>query len=205
MTPVSTTHAAKPAAAASKSASAPMKTLKDLLVEQLNELYASEAHSEAVLARLASATESTTLSEAIRTHIEETRQHLSRLDRVFGEMGLKPVGAKSPGSKQGKAETEKAETHGSKGLLEDCASIAGRTRIEAHVRDAAIIAALQRVEHDEIAGYGCARTWATLLGFTTSASELLKTLTEERRFDESLTRIAETLNKSALEPVAPAR
>ncbi len=172
-----------------------MKTLKDLLVEQINELYAAETHSEAVLAKLATAAASPKLSEAIRTHVEETKQHLSRLDRVFGELGIKPK----------KVETQKAETHGTKGLLEDCTSIAGRTRIEAHVRDAAIIAALQRVEHDEIAGYGCARTWSTLLGFTTAGTELLKTLTEERRFDESLTRIAETLNKSALEPAASAR
>jgi ferritin-like metal-binding protein YciE len=172
-----------------------MKSLKDLLVEQLNELHASETHSEPVLAKLAAAAASPKLSDAIRSHIDETKQHLARLDRVFGELGIKPK----------KPDTHKAETHGSKGLLEDCTSIAGRSRIEAHVRDAAIIASLQRLEHDEIAGYGCARTWASLLGFTTAASEMLKTLTEERRFDESLTRIAETLNKSALEPVAMAR
>jgi len=172
-----------------------MKSLKDLLIEQINELHASEMHSEPVLAKLAAAAASPKLAEAIRGHIDETKQHLARLDRVFGELGIKPR----------KPDAQKAETHGSKGLLEDCTSIAGRTRIEAHVRDAAIIASLQRLEHDEIAGYGCARTWASLLGFTTSASEMLKTLTEERRFDESLTRIAETLNKSALEPMAVAR
>ena len=167
-----------------------MKSLKDLLVEQINELHAAEVHSESVLAKVAAAAASPKLAEAIRGHIDETKQHLARLDRVFGELGLKP---------------RKTETHGSKGLLEDCTLIAGRGKIEPHVRDAAIIAAMQRLEHDEIAGYGCARTWAGLLGHQTAASELLKTLTEERRFDESLTRIAETLNKSALEPVAMAR
>ena len=167
-----------------------MKSLKDLLIEQINELYAAEVHSEGVFAKMAAASSSPKLGEAIRTHIDETKQHLARLDRVFGELGVKP---------------KKLETHGSKGLLEDCASIAGRSKIEAHVRDAAIIAAIQRVEHDEIAGYGCARTWASLLGYPTAASEMLKTLTEERRFDEGLTRIAETLNKSALEPVGAGR
>ena len=167
-----------------------MKSLKDLLIEQVHELYAAEVHSEAVLAKLAAASSSPKLGEAIRAHIDETKQHLARLDRVFGELGIKP---------------KKIETHGSKGLLEDCTSIAGRSKIDPHVRDAAIIGALQRVEHDEIAGYGCARTWASLLGYTTAASELLKTLTEERRFDEGLARGAETLNKSALEPVAMAR
>jgi ferritin-like metal-binding protein YciE len=164
-----------------------MKSLKDLLIEQLHELHASEMHSQTVLPKLASAAAAPKLGDAIRGHIDETKQHLARLDRVFGELGIKP---------------RKIETHGSKGLLEDCTAIAGRSKIEPHVRDAAIIAAMQRLEHDEIAGYGCARTWASLLGFSTSSSELLKTLTEERRFDESLTRIAETLNKSALEPVA---
>ena len=166
-----------------------MKSLKDLLVEQLNELYSAEIHSEPVLAKLAAASASPRLSEAIRGHIDETKQHLARLDRVFGELGVKP---------------KRMETHGSKGLLEDCTSIAGRTKIDPSVRDAAIIASMQRLEHDEIAGYGCARTWASLLGFPSAAGEMLKTLTEERRFDEGLTRIAESLNKSALEPAAMA-
>ena len=166
-----------------------MKSLKDLLVEQLNELYSAEIHSESVLAKLAAASASPRLSEAIRGHIDETKQHLARLDRVFGELGVKP---------------KRMETHGSKGLLEDCTSIAGRTKIDPSVRDAAIIASMQRLEHDEIAGYGCARTWASLLGFPSAAGEMLKTLTEERRFDEGLTRIAESLNKSALEPAAMA-
>ena len=167
-----------------------IKSLKDLLVGQLNELYAAEVHSESVLAKVASCVSSPKLAEALRGHLDETKQHLGRLDRVFGELGIKP---------------RKSESHGSKGLLEDCESVAGRGRIEPHVRDAAVIASLQRLEHDEIAGYGCARTWASLLGHATAASELLKTLTEERRFDEALTKIAETLNKSALEPAGSAR
>lgn len=167
-----------------------IRSLRDLLIEQINELHASEIQAESVLAKVSAAAASPRLAEAIRSHIEESRQHLARLDRVFGELGLKP---------------RKAETHGAKGLLEDCARLAARSKIEPHVRDAAIIAAMQRLEHDEIAGYGCARTWAGLLGHPTAAGELLKTLTEERRFDESLTRIAETLNRSALEPAALAR
>ena len=167
-----------------------MKSLKDLLIEQINELHASEMHSEPVLAKLAAAAASPKLAEAIRGHIDETKQHLARLDRVFGEIGGKP---------------RKLETHGCKGLLEDCNEIAGRTRIDPHVRDAALIGVVQRLEHDEMAGYGCARTWAGLLGYSAAASELLKTLTEERRCDENLSRIAESLNKAALEPVGSAR
>jgi ferritin-like metal-binding protein YciE len=167
-----------------------MRSLKDLLIEQVNELHTAEMQSETVLGKLAAASSSPKLADAIRSHIDETKQHMARLDRVFGELGIKP---------------KRAEMHGAKGLLDDCAAIAGRAKIDPHVRDAAIIAAMQRLEHDEIAGYGCARTWASLLGLQASASELLKSLTEERRFDESLSRIAETLNKSALEPMAASR
>jgi ferritin-like metal-binding protein YciE len=166
-----------------------MKSLKDLLIEQINELHASEMHSEPVLAKLAAAAASPKLAEAIRGHIDETKQHLARLDRVFGELGIKPR----------KPDAQKAETHGSKGLLEDCTSIAGRTRIEAHVRDAAIIASLQRLEHDEIAGYGCARTWARLLGHQAVARTLQDILDEERDFDAELTRLAESVNERALQ------
>jgi ferritin-like metal-binding protein YciE len=171
-------------------ASSSMHSLKDLLLEQLHELHAAESHSQSILSKLATAASSPKLVEAIRAHLEETKQHVARLDRVFGELGGKP---------------KKLETHGSKGLLEDCTEIAGRTKIDPHVRDAAIIAVVQRLEHDEMAGYGCARTWASLLGHTSAAAELLKTLTEERRFDENLSRIAESLNKAALEPVGAAR
>ncbi|MDI9404179.1 MAG: DUF892 family protein [Limnohabitans sp.] len=167
-----------------------MHSLRDLLLEQLNELYACEIHSESVLPKLANSAGSAKLSEALRTHLDETKQHIARLDRVFGELGTKP---------------RKTETHGSKGILEDCTAIAGRGKIEPHVRDAALIAVIQRLEHDEIAGYGCARTWATLLGHQAAAAELLKTLTEERRCDEALSKIAESLNKSALEPAIAGR
>jgi ferritin-like metal-binding protein YciE len=143
-----------------------------------------------MLTKLAGAASSPKLAEALRAHADETKQHIARLERVFGEIGGKP---------------RKLETHGCKGLLEDCGEIAGRGRIDPHVRDAALIAVVQRLEHDEMAGYGCARTWASLLGHATAASELLKTLTEERRCDENLSRIAETLNKAALEPVGSAR
>lgn len=171
-------------------APATMHSLKDLLVEQLQELHASETHSQAILTRLASAASSPKLVDALRAHLEETKQQVSRLERVFGEIGTKP---------------KRLETHGSKGILEDCAEIASRAKIDPHVRDAAIIAAVQRLEHDEMAGYGCARTWAMLLGHTSAASELLKTLTEERRCDEGLSKIAESLNKAALEPAGSSR
>ena len=87
-----------------------------------------------------------------------------------------------------------------KGLCADCLDLARLARVEPHVRDAAVIAVAQHLEHDEIAGYGCARTWARLLGHRTIASTLQHTLNEEGRFDAKLSRLADALNRAALEP-----
>lgn len=160
-----------------------VRTLRGLLEEELHQLYAAEIHSEKVLPKLAEAAESVELANAIRAHAVETKQHVERLDRVFHELGMKP---------------RRSETHGTKGLLDDCVEMTKRTKMEPHVRDAAIIAVMQRLEHDEMAGYGCARTWASLLGHATASSELLKTLVDERRCDEGLTKLAERINESAI-------
>ena len=82
--------------------SQPMNSLRDLMIAQLNELYASEVHSESVIAKIQSAAASPKLSEALRSHLAETKVHIARLDRVFGEVGAKP---------------KKSESHGSKGTL----------------------------------------------------------------------------------------
>lgn len=87
-----------------------------------------------------------------------------------------------------------------KGLCADCLDLARLARVEPHVRDAAVIAAVQHLQHDEIAGYGCARTWARLLGHRSIAGMLQRTLNEEGRFDARLSRIADALNRAALEP-----
>jgi ferritin-like metal-binding protein YciE len=87
-----------------------------------------------------------------------------------------------------------------KGLCADCLELARLARVEPHVRDAAVIAAAQRIEHDEMAGYGCARTWAKLLGHRTIASNLQRSLNEEGRFDAKLSRLADAMNRAALEP-----
>ncbi len=174
----------------SGSSTAGMHSLKDLLIEQLNELYAAEVRSETVIPKLANAAASPRLAEAFRSHLDETKSQIKRLDRVFADIGVKP---------------RKIDNNGTKGLLEDCVAVASCTKTEPHVRDAALIAAMQRIEHDEMAGYGCARTWASLLGYQSASTQLLQTLTEERECDEHLSRIAETLNRNALEPVGAGR
>ncbi len=192
MKPAGTTSGVTPSV---RSPTQGMSSLKDLLIEQLNELYAAEVRSETVIPKLANAAASPRLSEALRSHLDETKTQIKRLDRVFTDIGVKPR----------KVDSQKLDSQGTKGLLEDCVSVAACTKTEPHVRDAALIAAMQRLEHDEMAGYGCARTWASLLGFQSASAELLRTLTEERNCDEHLSRIAETLNRNALEPAGAGR
>jgi ferritin-like metal-binding protein YciE len=105
-----------------------MRSLKDLLIEQVNELHTAETQSETVLNKVASAASSPKLAEAIRAHIEETKHHMERLDRVFGELGIKPKRAEMHGSK------------GPRGLPGDRGPLEGRPacpRCGDHRRDAA--------------------------------------------------------------------
>jgi ferritin-like metal-binding protein YciE len=165
-------------------------SLKELLIEQLNDLYAAEKHMETVLPKLADAAAAPRLSECIRGHLVETKEHTARLERVFRELGAKP---------------KQVESRASRGELEDCEMLLCRGHMEPRVRDAAIVATAQRLEHGEMAGYGCARAWASLLGYANASAELLTTLAEERRHDAELSRIGESLNKAALDPMMSTR
>ncbi|TVQ34501.1 MAG: DUF892 family protein [Phycisphaeraceae bacterium] len=164
----------------------PLNTMKDLLYEQLNELHAAEKHSTGTLQKLMDAASSEELARHFRIHVEQAKERQSRLEAIFEELKMKP------------GPTSRAESRGMKGLLDDCLKLANMRKAEPHVRDAAIIAAAQHVAHDEIAGYGCARTWADLLGHHDLASMLQASLTEAREADEKLSRLAESLNKTAL-------
>ncbi|MCC6907519.1 MAG: DUF892 family protein [Phycisphaerales bacterium] len=162
----------------------PLKTMKDLLAQQLDELLAGERHIIQVMPKLARAVNSHRLRDAIESYQRLSREHVSRLEPIFAEMDLRP---------------RKAEARGMRGLLEDCLRLAAMDNAEAHVRDAAIIAVAQHVKHDVIAGYGCAKTWASLLGMHDAADELQRSLADERNADAELTRIAEDLNLAAVE------
>lgn len=162
-----------------------MHTMKDLLVRQLNELYAGEQHCGELLTTLAKKASNRALADLLRSHGKETQEHLRRLDAVFAEIGAKPHAGR-------------AETESMKGIARDCLELAKAPRTEAHVRDAAIIAGVQHLEHDEMAGYGCARTWAALLGNEAAAGKLQQTLDEERTADADLSRIAQQVNHDAM-------
>lgn len=150
-------------------------SLKDLFVEQIEDLYDAEQRLTKALPKMADAANSSQLKQAFQSHATETQGHVSRLESIFSQIGVEP---------------KREACEAMKGLIAE-----GEEMISAKgdpaVKDAALIAAAQRVEHYEISGYGSARTFAQRLGLTQAASLLQQTLQEESATDEKLTRIAE--------------
>jgi len=152
-----------------------LNSLKDLYVEQLRDLYSAETQLVDALPKMAQAASSTDLKKAFQNHLDETRTQKQRLEQIFSEIGTSPEG-----------ETCKAM----EGLIKE-----GEQVIQANgdpkVKDAALIAAAQRVEHYEMAGYGTVRTYANELGFSNAKSLLQRTLDEEGNADKKLNSLAE--------------
>jgi ferritin-like metal-binding protein YciE len=146
-----------------------------LFVDELRDLYSAENQLVRALPQMASAAKSETLRKAFETHLEETRNHVTRLSEIFGELGASPTGK---------------HCKGMEGLIAE-GSDAIQLQGDPDVRDAALIGAAQRVEHYEMAGYGVARTFAKELGMDKIAGKLQKTLDEEGSADKKLTSIAE--------------
>jgi ferritin-like metal-binding protein YciE len=153
-----------------------LESMHDLLVTELKDLYSAENQLVKALPRIAKKTSSAELREALAEHLEQTRNQVERLDEIFEELEESPRGKKCEGME---------------GLIEE-----GKEILEADgedaVRDAALIAACQRVEHYEIASYGCARTFANQLGLKNVVRLLDETLQEEKEADQKLTEIAES-------------
>ena len=124
---------------------------------------------------MADAAHNTALKSAIQQHLRETQGQVTRLEQIFGRLG-----------KSAQGETCEAM----KGLIEEGSTVLSADG-DPNVRDAALIAAAQRVEHYEISGYGTARTFAQRLGKTEAARLLQQTLDEESATDRKLTRLAE--------------
>lgn len=150
--------------------------LQDLLVQQLEDLYDAETRLISALPQMSQAATSADLKQAFSMHLRETQGHKQRLEEVFQKLGKEP-----------KRESCKAM----QGLVkegEDMISAKGDDK----VRDAALIAAAQRVEHYEMAGYGTVRTYAQQLGFADIARTLQQTLDEEGEANKKLTALAES-------------
>lgn len=162
-----------------------MKTLNDLLVHELKDLYSAENQLVKALPKMIKAATSPDLREALENHLRETEEQVTRLDESFTELEVPAARVPKCRAMEGLIE------EGQKLLEED---------LEPEVRDAAIISAAQRVEHYEIAGYGCARTFAGQLGLSAVARRLQETLEEEAAADEKLTQIAMAhVNEEAVE------
>ncbi len=155
----------------------PLDSLHSLYVDELKDLYSAENQLLKALPRMAKKASAPELKTAFTEHLEVTRKQVERLDQIFTALGASPKGKKCKAM-------EGLIAEGKEVLDEDG---------EPAVIDAALIACGQRVEHYEMAGYGCVRTFAKLLGYEDAASLLQETLNEEGEADKKLTALAETV------------
>ena len=161
------------------------ENLHDLYVDQLRDLYSAENQLVKALPKMAKAASNEELSQAFLDHLEETKGHVERLKTIFEQLGKKPTG-KVCKAMEGLVE------EGKEAIEEDA---------EPEVTDAALIAAAQRVEHYEQAGYGTVRAYAKLLGDKEAVKILSQTFDEEVACDKKLTKLAETtINLEAAQP-----
>jgi ferritin-like metal-binding protein YciE len=150
--------------------------LQELLLEKLRLIYDAENRQLKAIQRWLKAAQSERLMEVLERHLEETEQHIERLDRVFESLGESAKGTKCAAMEGLVQEVQDAITE-FKG---------------SSVLDAALIDALQKIEHYEIASYGTVSTWCDLLGQDEAGDYLKETLDEEKTQDEYLTEIAES-------------
>ena len=160
-----------------------IKTLNDLFVHQLKDIYYAEQQITKSLPDMIDKATNPQLKEGFRKHLEQTKEHVSRLEEVFRMHGAEPSGVDCPAID---------------GILEEADDVAGDTKEDTAVLDAALIAAAQAVEHYEITRYGTLIAWAKQLGRADCASVLKQTLEEEEATDQILTQLAtSSVNKQA--------
>ena len=158
--------------------------LRDVFVEQLKDLYNAEQQLVKALPKMAKAATSPDLAQGFEEHLEQTKGHVNRLEEIFKKLEEKPTGKKCKAM-------EGLIKEGAETIEEDASDAA---------KDALLIAAAQRVEHYEIAGYGSVKTYADLLGEEEASGLLAETLQEEKDTDEKLTEAAESINAEADQP-----
>jgi ferritin-like metal-binding protein YciE len=160
-----------------------LESMQDLFLNELKDVYNAEKQILRALPRMAKAADAPALQQAFNKHLRETEGHVKRLERIFKSLGQAARGKKCKGME---------------GLIEE-----GKEILEEEgapeVIDAALISAAQRVEHYEIAAYGCLRTYAQLLGYDEADRLLQQTLQEEEATDEALTALGEGgINQAAV-------
>jgi len=152
-----------------------IKTMNDLFVHQLQDIYYAEQQLVKALPKMADKATDTQLKQDFMFHLEETRGHVKRLEQVFQMHGVAVKAVDCPAID---------------GIIEEANEVAGEVSGEA-VLDAALINAAQAAEHYEIARYGSLIAWARQLGRNDCATVLQKTLDEEKLADKKLTTLAE--------------
>ena len=163
----------------------PDQGLKDLYIDELKDLYNAENQLVKALPKMARAASSDELRRGFEEHLEQTKGHVKRLEKIFQALGESPKGKKCKGME---------------GLIVEGSEVM-EEGYEGRVMDAALIGAAQRVEHYEIAGYGTVRSMAETLGESNHVSLLEETLEEEKETDEKLSELAAQINTTANERV----
>ena len=169
-----------------------LDSLQALYIEGLRDIYSAELQIVKALPKLQKGATSSELKDAFTAHLEQSKEHLARLERICEELSISPNGK---------------HCKGMEGLLAEGADLLAADA-QPDVMDAGLISSAQHVEHYEIAGYGTLRTYAQLLGYDRQAELLGDTLKEEEQTDQLLTGLALTVNIDAIavgDSAAPAR
>ena len=157
--------------------------LKHLYIGELKDLYSAESQLVKALPKMAKASTSEDLRAGFEGHLKQTKDHAARLEKIFKALGESPNGKKCKGME---------------GLIKEGAEMIEEDPAPEEL-DAGLISAAQRVEHYEIAGYGCVSAYAKLLGEDQAVSLLRQTLEEEKETDKKLTQLAGRINLEAAE------
>lgn len=152
-----------------------LNSLNDLFEDKLNDLYGAEMKTADLLPKIAEACSSNEIKDALKEHILQSRNQVSRLEQAFSNLNIKPKIKENPVIDA---------------LIDKCNEMLNSSG-NPDVLNAGLIAVEQGIEHYEISAYGTARAWASTLGFTDIADQLQATLNEEKYTDEKLSKIAE--------------
>lgn len=152
-----------------------LDSLEALYIDELKDLYDAEKQLVDALPKMAEAATADDLKRGFRQHLEQTQDHVRRLEDIFDNLGEVPDGKKC---------------HGMQGIIREGEQMIQKQNIQPDVKDAGLIAQAQKAEHYEIAGYGTVRQYAKELGHDEAAKLLNRTLDEESKTDERLTSMA---------------
>ena len=175
-----------------------IETAQQFFIDELRDIYSAEKQAIRLYPKIVKSAEAEPLKDALKAHLEQTKAQLERLDRVFALLEKRPTGKKCEGMQGVLAEAQEALEEAEAGPL----------------RDAALIASVQRSEHYEIAAYGTVLALAKAMGENEIAALLAETLEEEKSTDKQLTAVSKSVNKQAIafgqeeeveEPAAPVR